>query len=165
MTVKNAIENNCKLFVARQNPSRLSRKPKEFLLRKQEWANLFKELGMECVFTADPRINDATPNKALYMTFQNGLRIEDSDTLGVSFWANEGKEKLDENMANVVQVIRVAAKYLKSRKDHVVDEVFGKKYALHGDNYPGSKPYVDAFVAAYAEKDPSLRTPNRQFDR
>jgi len=163
MTIKNAIENNSKLFVARQDPNRVGRQPIDFNSRRQAWEAVFNELHIPCVFMGDAQ--NTGKNKQLCMVFPNGLRIEDNDTMGVSFWANEDRNKLDENMNSVIQIIRVAAKHLKSRGDQMVSKVFGGKYELSGDNFPGSKPYVDAFVAASTEKDPPLRTLNHQLNR
>ncbi len=163
MPLKDNLENNCKLFVARSNPSKVGRTPKDFSTRLQEWEALFTELHMPCFFSSDSHEKDNQKNKQLCITFPNGLRVEDRDTAGVSFWADNGKDALKENMDSVVQTIRIVAKHLQRRGDNMVEQIFGKHFVLSGDNSPGSKPYVDAFVNVFTEKEHVVRVqPFRQ---
>jgi len=110
------------------------RQPQDLATRQQNWESLFKSMGDDFWVERDPE----KPN-ALSLCFSNGLRIEDNDTDGVAFWANENKSYLKEDAA--IQTVRMAANHLYRRGD--VMEI--------GSVYGGSTPYIKAFEAATKE--------------
>lgn len=112
--------------------------------RLANWEEHLKEVG---ITTDDFWVSKNPENEnALYLCFANGLRIEDYDKQGVSFWANEDKDTLNKNKDSVIKTIRVAANHLYRRGDYVME---GKN--LTGSDYPGSEPYTKAFKQAYSE--------------
>ena len=110
------------------------RQPQDLATRQQNWEKLFKSMGDNFWFERDPeKVN------SLSLCFSNGLRIEDNDTDGVAFWANESKSYLKED--SVIQTVRMAANHLYRRG--AVLEI--------GSVYGGSAPYIKAFETATKE--------------
>ena len=141
-TNKNREQLAYKLFDVR--PTLTShRKSQDVVTRQTNWTDHLKKLGIvekNFWFEGDPENKDT-----LCLCFGNGLRIEDYDTNGVAFLA-EDKARLDE--ASATNIIRIAANHLYRRGDFVLE---GRNNDLNGSNYPGSAPYVEAFKKAYIE--------------
>ena len=133
------------LFDVRPNLSS-HRESQDVATRLANWVDHLKNLGI----TKDDYWIGGDPDNAdvLYLCFANGLRIEDYDTKGVSFWAHESKDKLNEQQDSVANIVRIAANHLYRRGDFVLE---GRNNDLNGSNYSGSAPYVEAFKKAYVE--------------
>ena len=132
-------------FDVHMSPSKLKHAPRSRDVREQGWIDLF---GVENPrthkkeTTRDFWIEHSTldPN-VVFACFSNGLKIADKD-YNVSFGAYVSKETVDQPKA--IQMVRMAAFHLYRRGDRL-------QLDAGGSNYPGSKPYQDAFNAAYKE--------------